>query len=379
MKLLFITEYFPATTDLDVHGGVEARVYYLVKELARRHEVTVLTSRERDKPELQFIHGVCVRRVGASRNYTASKGEFVVRVVFTLLSLRQGLKIDFDLIEGTGYMGWFPARFLAFIKRKKCVLWVPDIVENNANEDASWISRVLIWLQERALSGTNACICISRAVQEKLMKHGIKSQQTQVIYCAVDLKKIRSVRVKKNINPVIIAVSRLVPYKRICDLLAAFSQLKKKYPLLKLKIIGVGEDLSSLQSFSRKKRIISQVKFHGFISNHRTVLSLIKNSYIFCSPSVVEGFGIAPIEALALGVPTVLTDIAVFREITQGRGGLFFKPLSISHLTKQIDRLLTDKHLYKKFSQSGPAIAARYTIEKMVEQTERFYADLCTH
>jgi glycosyltransferase involved in cell wall biosynthesis len=104
------------------------------------------------------------------------------------------------------------------------------------------------------------------------------------------------------------------------------------------------------------------------------LIKLLKSSTIFCLPSQVEGFGISTIEAAAAGVPYVVSDIDVFREITRnGQGGLLFDTNSISDLASKIQRLLKDHSLYAKKVIEGYKLAARYQWQDVAKATEKVY------
>lgn len=379
MKLLFITEYFPSTIQVNVQGGVESRTYYLLQDLAKRHTITVLTSWEHDKPRHQYINGVEVWRIGPRRSYTASAGDFFHRLFFTLDAIRYGLKVNFDLVEGTGYMGWIPAKAISYIKGKKGVLWVPDLVESYTGENSFLINMVLKWFQRLVLMGNIRLVCISNVVKKKLLSYGISAQRIEVIYCGIDTHFIEKLKVKKPTFPTISIVSRLVAYKRIDELLHASANLVKEFTHLRLEIVGLGEELPKLNKLIVNLGLAGNIHIRGFVPKHRDVLRLLKRSWIYCQPSVIEGFGIAMVEALAAGIPVVVSDIPVHREITQNKGAMFYQPGSITQLTRQLKRMLTDKLLYKKFSRQAKEVAKKYNISRMVHNTEKIYADLYNH
>ena len=80
----------------------------------------------------------------------------------------------------------------------------------------------------------------------------------------------------------------------------------------------------------------------GFVPSHDDVMKEIASSTVFVSASEIEGFGITVIEAAAVDVPFVITDMPVFRETTRnGIGGLLFRKGDATDLAEQIDRTLT--------------------------------------
>ncbi len=379
MKLLYITEYFPSTTQVNIQGGVESRTYYLAIDLAKRHKVTVLASWEQAKPSYQKLDGVDVWRIGPKRPYIASLGKLIHRILFMFSAIRHGIRVDFDIVEGTGYLGWLPARIVSSFKGKAGVLWVPDFVDSYTGKYSFFLNTILILIQRLLITGNISLVCISHEVKRKLLTYGITPRKIYIIYCGVDTEYIRKIKVKKKSFPVICVVSRLVPYKRVDETILAVSSLAKEVPELKLEIIGSGEERHKLKKLINDLGLLNNVQIRGFLPRHRDVLRFIKSSWVYCQPSVIEGFGIALVEALAAGVPAVISDIPVHREITQNRGVLYYQPGSVARLTQQLKHILTNKTLYRKLSRQAVTIANKYENSRMVETTEKLYANLCHH
>ena len=274
-----------------------------------------------------------------------------------------------------------PAYILGRLKKTKIVILVPDLIYYYTNGINRVFRSTLLFLERFVLKRSwDKIICISGDVQKKLVQLGVDSEKISIVFCGVSFEEIKKIQKKKNSTfPTIVCVSRLVSYKRIKDLIKAMQILKKKYSNIKLIIVGIGEEKEKLEKLVKKYHLESDVLFHGFVKSHKNVLSLVKNSDIFCSTSIVEGFGIAIVEALALGVPCVLSDISVFREVTRGKGVLFFKPQDSEDLAKKIRMLLKDKNLYKKLRKEGIKQAKIFSWKSKILETEKIYENLCTH
>jgi len=157
-------------------------------------------------------------------------------------------------------------------------------------------------------------------------------------------------------------------------LIEAIAQIRGEIPNIKLNIIGTGPELQNLQMIVREFRLDNNVKFLGFIPSHKEVLTVIKRSHVFCLPSVVEGFGIVVVEAMACSTPYVCSDIPPLREVTNsGIGGLLFRKGDAEDLAQKILSLLRNEDLYNKSLKQGPELAKKYDWEKIAQQTEIFY------
>ena len=108
MKLLLLTEYFPTSAKGDISGGVEARIFYLSKELAKKHSVTVICSWKNGEERKQVINRVNVIRVGPNHPYT-NKGNILSRLKFSKAAYQEAIKHSADIVEGTNFITYIPA------------------------------------------------------------------------------------------------------------------------------------------------------------------------------------------------------------------------------------------------------------------------------
>lgn len=379
MKFLFVTEYYPALATLDFKGGVENRAYYVSQLLGKKDQVSVYACWEIGKPRRQKLGNVTVHRVGIAPRGYYRRGGIIPRLIFILSVLIKGFGADFDLIEGSGLISWLPSLLLAKIKGKKCVAVIADTAESYARDAGILYPLIRIWERAVLKGPWDGYIAISNTVKEKLIRIGIPEKHIRVIFCGVDIDQLKINQTRKNKLMTICTISRLVPYKRIGDLIVAIGMLKNNIPEIRLHLIGSGEDYILLKRKAETIGVVDNVVFHGHINSHRKVLDVLGASDVFCLPSVIEGFGIATIEALSLRVPAVIADIRVNREITQGKGVLFFKPRNIEDLYSKLKQLLTTKNLYLKLKDEALDVASQYDWKKIVTKTEKYYAALCNY
>ena len=358
MKILWITEFFPATSAGEITGGVEARCFYVSRYLKKRGvELEVIT-----------------RPTGGETWYHASLSSIPNRILFTLKAIIKGLGTDFDLVEGSNSATYPVAALLGLLKRKPIVFWYPDVFQG------SWVAKVGLvgilgnisdWILFKMPNVHY--IAISQTTKRKLMSKGVSELKITVIYCGIEPKEISAIKTNGQ-KTTLSAVSRLVAYKHLDELIKAGQILVQKHPDLSVSIIGQGPEEQKLKNLAKRIGVAKNINFLGFVKDHKDVLGVVNKSQVFVHPSTVEGFGIALMEAAALGVAYVAARLPIVTEVTRtGQGGLLFAAGNHHDLASKIDQLLTSRKLYLTKAKQAAALAAHYSWHEAAKQTERLY------
>lgn len=167
----------------------------------------------------------------------------------------------------------------------------------------------------------------------------------------------------------IICIARLVKTKRIDQLIRATAKSNDR-----LIIVGAGPEEKYLHSLAHKK-----VQFFKKLPR-KELINLLKQADLFCLPSVVEGFGIATIEAMACGLPAILADIPVNHEITkEGQGSVFFEPGNTVDLAAKIKTLIENNKFYHQKQTEALQLSKSYTWGKIYLQTKAVYETCLYH
>ncbi len=350
MKLLFLTEFFPQDKKLVFTGGVEARVYYIATLAKQDFDVQIISSRSRQIP--------------------ATPLSVLTRFVYIFIAFFKAIQADFDLIEASNVVTYLPAFLAGKLKGKPVIAWIPDVLGKHWFEFGFFVGTFGFLLEKIALLlPWDKIIALSQSTKDKLIAQGIKPQKISVAKAGIDPKEFKLKPLKKFPQFTIICIARLVNTKRVFDLIKAFANLKKAH----LIIIGQGPKKNSLKQLVKSLGLQTKVKFLENLSRPALIKALYQ-SHLFCLPSIVEGFGIVTIEAMAVGLPTVLADITINREITQnGQGAVFFKPADSSDLAKKISKLITNKSLYQQKALQAKKFAPQYTWQKVYKTTKAIY------
>ena len=377
LKIGIISEYFPKTEEIEIRGGAEARTFYIAKHLVKNNEVTIITSREHGTKSDYEILGMKVYRVGKSREY-GQAGSLLNRVTFIKDAIKIGKKQDFDIVEGTNFLSypvaWKVGEYLA----------IPKVITYHDVWVGVWIKNIGITgifgeiLERYTLSKKwDLIIANSNYTKENLKNVGIDSRNIITVPNGVDIEKYRNVKADKFKEPTICTISRLVKYKRICDLIVAIKIIKREIPNIKLKIIGTGPEETNLKKLTNKLGLVDNIEFLGFVERHDDVIKILKASHVFVLPSIVEGFGMVVVEAMAAGIPYVASDIPPIREVTDGGvGGVLFNPMDYKNLALMIKNVLTEDSLRKDLMTDVNKYIENYDWMKISYDVERQYGRL---
>lgn len=378
MKILLVTEYFPRSDKCEVRGGVEARCFYIAKELAKINEVTILTSWESETKKEDYFSGIKVIRCGKQRNYSQS-GSIFARISFAINAYLVGRFIKADVVEGYNFLSYLSAYYIARKTNAKSIATYHDVWLGSWIKNVGFITGIFGELYERLnLSRKWDCfIANSYFTKENLVKIGINKDKINVVYNGVDLENYSKINSIKDNSLTICCIARLVSYKKIDDLIKALNIVKKKFPDIKCNIIGTGPEENNLKDLSKHLGLEKNVKFLGTIDDHEDVIRSIKRSYLFCLPSIVEGFGMVVVESMAVNVPYVCSDIKPIKEVTDnGKGGLLFSAGNYNDLADKIIRLISDKKLYVLKKKEAALFVKRYDWKLIVKQLQQIYQNL---
>ena len=374
MRILIVTEYFPESLRGEMSGGVEARAFYIASQLARDNDVTVICGRTgNSKAKDVFGNIKVIRPVKHEYSHNAS---FFSRIRFAVGAYRAAREIKADVVDGYNFISYIPAYFAAKkIGAKKIATyhetWIGEWIKNKGMITGAFGS---LW--ERFVLGLkwDKIISVSEFTKKRLVKRGVSKEKIFVVPNGIDLREYEKVGAEKSKNPTICCVSRLVKTKRVEDLINALQIIKKEIPSIRCKIIGIGDEMDFLRKLAVKNGVEKNVEFIGRVKNHDDVIRAIKSSHVLCHPSILEGFGIAVVEAMACGIPYVCSDIPPLIEVTHnGKGGLIFRRTNSKDLAEKLVGILRDKKLYEQKRKEAFCLAKESEWKELARKVEKIY------
>ena len=173
----------------------------------------------------------------------------------------------------------------------------------------------------------------------------------------------------------VLYVGNIKPHKNLVRLIEAFSQLRRDHDDLKLLIIG--DEISKLPALRRavhSLKLHKHVRFLGYLHDD-TLSVLYRLASVFVFPSLYEGFGLPPLEAMASGTPVVTSNISSLPEVT-GDAAVLVDPYDVDSIVDGMRRVLDDPALAAELSRRGLIRAREFSWERSVEKTLAVYRDV---
>jgi glycosyltransferase involved in cell wall biosynthesis len=238
-----------------------------------------------------------------------------------------------------------------------------------------------------ALRGVARVIAVSGAVESALLARKIfPADKIRVVHNGVDVRRFAaSRRTEPRGGPLRVGiVGELSPVKGQEDFVRAAALVSKEFAG-EVEFVVVGEDATragerraTIESLVAQLGLAGRVKMEG----HRDDVSEMLTTFdVFVSASRSEAFGVAIVEAMAAGVPVVSTATEGALEIIEeGVTGLTVPVGDVASLASAVRSLLEDARLRASLGAEGARTAGeRFSIERMVEETERVYAEALKH
>ncbi|MCG3113618.1 MAG: glycosyltransferase family 4 protein [Candidatus Manganitrophus sp. SB1] len=171
----------------------------------------------------------------------------------------------------------------------------------------------------------------------------------------------------------VLYLGTLEPRKNITTLLRAYavlsSRLRERYPLV--LVGGMGWLMEGLDVEIEKLGIRSTTIKIGYVPRE-DLPSLYSGAVVFVYPSLYEGFGLPPLEAMASGTPVITSNVSSLPEVV-GDAGVQLHPGDVNRLSEEIESFLDDDQRRSFFRQKGLERAKQFTWEKCAAMTLDVY------
>lgn len=334
-------------------GGKEIRYFQLLQGLPERGmDVSVYSMKWWDKePAVETFDFGSLAYVGICPRvplYKKHKRSFFQAVLFAVSTLRL-LTRKFDVIEADHmpYLQLAPLRIVAWIKRVPLVVTWHEVWGGKTwHSYIGPLGGVAAMIEKVSVRLPNTIVAVSDGTAEKLVAMGAKRERVRVVPNSIDVGLLSGCPPEPN-APDLLFVGRLIKHKNADLAVEATRTLVNRGYDVRLGIVGVGPEESSLRAQVSALNLDARVTFYSTFDSQPELWSLVRGSRVLLAPSIREGYGLVVAESLALGTPVVCALHADNESsgLVGPRTGSLVEPFSAQALADAAERWLDDSSL----------------------------------
>lgn len=256
-------------------------------------------------------------------------------------------------------------------------LMFPQYLPNRA---AYAYARASMWAAARR---ADAILTVSEASKRDILHFfNVRPEKVVVVHNAIDERfwipppddEVARVRERYQLNQAfVLYAGNIKPHKNLVRLIEAFDQVRQG-PLEHLQLLIIGDQISKLPALRlavHRLKLHRHVRFLGYLPDE-TLAVLYRLAAVFVFPSLYEGFGLPPLEAMASGAPVVTSNTSSLPEVA-GDAAVLVDPYDVSSIVDGIHRVLTDQTLADELRRKGPLRAREFSWERSVSKTKELY------
>ncbi len=303
--------------------------------------------------------------------------------IFFLRVIKRACSADTVFAQDPVSVG-FPAYCAARLCRRRFVLkvvgdyaWEQYALAHPHNfptiEDFQHLSLGGITLLRRTIERfvarhADAVVVPSMFLKKIILSWGVSAERVHVIYNAANLPDRENHDPLLSIpegEPLLMSAGREVPWKGFDQIIDSLTLLEKKFPRVKLLLIGDGPDRRRLQEKVREHKVEHLVVFLGNLERE-TLFRYLSSADIFILNTLYEGFPHQILEVMHLGVPIITTDVGGIRELVDERSVCFVKPKNTEALVKAVISVLGESSMRTERIANAKKRAASFTSRDMI-------------
>ncbi len=262
--------------------------------------------------------------------------------------------------------------FLTALLRKTPVYWHGESPLNQELLKTGWKQTMKKIVLRRVFEKSRGVLCIGLENKKFYASYGVPEEKMHFVPYAVDNANFMVQRRKHKGRPAALFVGKLIPKKRVFDILEALRILKKgdmsRELLPALSLVGEGALRKEMEEYVRRNSL-EHVRFAGF-QNQKELPNWYAESDIFILPSGAgETWGLVVNEAMCAGLPVVVSDMAGCAAdlVRHGKNGFVFPCGNAERLAEYVRRLAENEEERRAFGEESKKIIREYSHEKDVE------------
>jgi glycosyltransferase involved in cell wall biosynthesis len=241
-------------------------------------------------------------------------------------------------------------------------------------------------LMRSAARRSERVLTVSQASKQDILHYlKVPSGKVEVIYNAIDEQlacapradEVSKVRERYQLtSPFILYAGNIKPHKNVDRLIEAYSILRRR-GIEHAKLLVIGDEISKYPNLRRlvhQFQLHQHVRFLGFVPD-ATLAALYQLASVFVFPSLYEGFGLPPLEAMAAGTPVITSNISSLPEVV-GDAAVLIDPMDAGAIADAMARVLSDASLRASLVERGRQRVTVFSWERSARRVCEVYAEL---
>lgn len=355
--------------------GIGTYVRNLVKQLARIDQESeyLLLCRQSDVKSVE-------RLGGNFRAVTELSGQY---------SIREQVSIPSKLLRLAPHVFHTPHYVLPALTPCRSIVTIHDCIhlvfpQYLNGRIARIYARATFWT---AVNRASRILTVSETSKRDILRYfPVSPEKVTVIYNAIaehffeppSQQQLSEVRERYQLNHrFIMYAGNVKPHKNLERLIDAFVLLREIKGNADLRLLITGSEISKYTILRRavhRYNLHNYVRFLGYQSE-RTLATLYRLADVFVFPSLYEGFGLPPLEAMASGTPVVVSRASSLPEVV-GDSGVLVNPYDSISIADGIQTILADANFAEDLKKRGLARARTFSWAKSIERIHRIYQEV---
>ncbi len=303
-------------------------------------------------------------------------------------SVREQLTVPLDLWRARADLFHAPHYVVSPLTPQPYVVTIHDCIHLRfpqylPSRAAHFYARTMMTMAARRAA---KILTVSNASKEDILHYlGVEAGKVEVIYNGLDERlatppspeEVDRVRERFLLrSPFVLYAGNIKPHKNVDRLIEAYALLRQR-GRDDLALLIIGEEISR---FPRLRRLVhrlqlhGQVRFFGYVPD-ATLAVLYRLASVFVFPSLYEGFGLPPLEAMAAGAPVVTSNVSSLPEVVDD-AALLIDPLDPEAIAGAIARVLDEPDLRADLIRRGRERARAFSWERAVDRLRQVYAEV---
>lgn len=383
LRVLMLSWEYPPR----VIGGLATHVKHLTEELRNIGvEIILLTCNYPGAPETERLGNMTVKRV---ESYTAPTSDFASWVLLMNINMeREAVKTvkewgRVDIVHAHDWLVAKPAISIKHLCRAPLISTIHSTEEGRRHGLHTDYQRMIHQIEWWLTYESWKVVCCSNYMKEEVVRlfntpsdkilvipNGVDRNQFNGYSCLGDFR----LRYAAEKEKIILYVGRLVPEKGVDVLLGAMPSVLNSHPEAKLVVVGEGYYKEELMRIAGQLNIFPKVHFTGYVDDE-TLKRLYKCASVAVFPSLYEPFGIVALEAMASGVPVIVSDVGGLSEIVENNvNGLKVEAKNSDSLSHAISYLLDNPDEAERLKQNAfKKVIEKYDWKSIAEITRALY------